>query len=252
MLFYSLAALPVQAQTQPREADVMWERTCWRLLDLREKQNQHLYHPQTTNGHQNLMTLLRDALLVNPTLTAYDPQYDDFRIKLTPAEITAIWTETIHIPRQRPYPPYADDDTVIVRQLDPNSIKKIKLKEHVFFNRQTSQMEVRIVALCPVMERQDPLTGERRGYSDMFWIYFPEFLLTLADKKINLGLGTAVHTLSYADVFLKRYFSSYIYKEDNVYNRKTEDYLRQSLEQLLESDRIKETIRLYEEDLWEQ
>ena len=49
-----------------------------------------------------------------------------------------------------------------------------------------------------------------------------------------------------------RRFEATIYKEDNVYgDRAIKDYISDnSLFQLLESDRIKETIRDKEQDMW--
>ena len=45
-------------------------------------------------------------------------------------------------------------------------------------------------------------------------------------------------------------FNSYIYKESNVYDRKISDYAK-GMDALLESERIKNDIFLYEHDLWE-
>ena len=55
--------------------------------------------------------------------------------------------------------------------------------------------------------------------------------------------------MSYDELFTKRMFSSYVYKESNVYNRSISDY-KQGLDVLLESEDIKEEIFEYESDLW--
>ena len=52
------------------------------------------------------------------------------------------------------------------------------------------------------------------------------------------------------DIFWKRKFSSYIYKESNVYDRKIDTY-KASLDLLLESKRIEHVIFEFEQDLWE-
>lgn len=56
--------------------------------------------------------------------------------------------------------------------------------------------------------------------------------------------------LSYDDIFLQRIFSSYIYKQENVYNRTIAGYTA-GLEALLESEKIKQEIFDYEQFLWE-
>jgi hypothetical protein len=50
-------------------------------------------------------------------------------------------------------------------------------------------------------------------------------------------------------VFQKRYFASYIIKEDNVFDRSIGDYAL-GLDALLESERIKNEMFELEHDLW--
>ena len=50
---------------------------------------------------------------------------------------------------------------------------------------------------------------------------------------------------------MKRMFNSYIMKEDNVYNRRVDDYKANPLDALLESERIKQDMINLEHDLWE-
>jgi hypothetical protein len=49
----------------------------------------------------------------------------------------------------------------------------------------------------------------------------------------------------------KRYFSSYIFAESNVYDNRLINEYAQGQECLLEADRIKEQIFNFEQDLWE-
>jgi len=55
---------------------------------------------------------------------------------------------------------------------------------------------------------------------------------------------------TFEDIFWKRQFASYIYKETNVYERRINEYAT-GMDALLESERIKEEIFNLEHDLWE-
>lgn len=249
---YSQTLEGEQKEMLLREADAVWSRRVWQIIDLREKMNQIFYAPsQPTGMKKNLMLLLQEAIM-NGYVAVYDPLYDDFRVKLSPTEIKAMWTEKIKRTFEKPYPPYEQYDSVIAKTFDPKTIKKIKLKEEWYYNKNSTKMEVKIIGICPVRERYDEQTGTYLGYMDMFWIYFPELRFFLYDKEVLSPFtinGRVIRTFD--DVFRERYFSSFIYKEDNVFDRRVEDYTKYGLDNLLESERIRNSIRDSEDGLGE-
>ena len=60
--------------TNLRQADVMWQKRVWRRIDLRKKQNQVFYFPEEpSQGRKNLFDYIKEGLIDDGTLTAYDP-----------------------------------------------------------------------------------------------------------------------------------------------------------------------------------
>lgn len=83
----------------------------------------------------------------------------------------------------------------------------------------------------------------------IFWIYFPEARHVFVNKNV-VNRNNAATGLTYDDLFVKRLFSSYIVKEDNPEDLRIKDYMSNDLDRLHESERIKNEIMNWEQDLW--
>ncbi|MCF8276027.1 MAG: gliding motility protein GldN [Flavobacteriales bacterium] len=236
--------------THLREADVMWSTRIWRKLDLREKINHPLYYPTEPIKNRRSLTQVIIEAVREGSLTAYDPLDDEFTMTLTKAEIERklSFIDTQYI--ESPDPPYDLQMTVIEEDFQPANVKEFRLKEDWFFDRQKSILDVRIIGIQPVADNIDRTTGEVRGKEPMFWVYFPEARNIFASAEVfNRQNDAERRTME--DIFWKRMFGSFIYKEKNVYDRLVSEYMLNGIDQLLEAEKIKEEIFILEHDLWE-
>jgi gliding motility associated protien GldN len=144
---------------------------------------------------------------------------------------------------------YPNRDTIWYVSKD---IVQYKIKEDWFFDKERSVLDVRILAIAPVVYdiETNETTGQKsiKGLKDLFWLYFPHCRFVLNNYFVYNDKNDA-QWMSFDDVFWKRRFNSTIYKSSNVYDRKVDSY-RTGVDALMESEKIKEEIRTIEHDVW--
>lgn len=230
-----------------RKADVMWSKRLWREIDFRQKFNQKFYFPTETQANwKSFIVVVLDALKEGQ-ITAYDiSSTDELLVPITYTDIIGRQTDSIYQIMQRPFPPYDEFDTVIYTDFDPTKIMRLRVKEDWYFDNKTSQMMVRIQALCPVMIK------ERNGEEvtePLFWISYADSREVFAQALVFNEFNSAAR-LSYDELFWKRLFSSYIYKEQNVFDRRISQYAT-GVDALIEAERVKTDVFMFEENLWQ-
>ncbi len=227
-----------------READIFWEKRIWRVIDVREKMNKRFTYPQ-----RFFFDIIMDAVM-DERLTAYgivDNEAEDFTETLSKDEAAALVSEVDTFVSFDPET-YEETIEVAYNDLNPEDIKRYRIKEIWFFDENTSTLNVRILGIAPLKEEYDD-QGNFLYELPMFWIYYPDARELFAKEK-TFNPNNDSETMTWHDIFEMRFFSSYIYKESNVYDRRIQDYL-QGVDLLLESEKIRMEIFNYEHDLWE-
>lgn len=143
---------------------------------------------------------------------------------------------------------YDKPDTIWYNSKD---IVEYRLKEDWFFDKQRSEMDVRIIAIAPVVydiELDAEGNEQIRGKKELFWLYFPHCRFVF-NNYYAYNDQNDTQWMSFDDLFWKRRFSSYIYKESNLSDRSIDAYLSGADAQY-ESENITNEIRTFEHDLW--
>ena len=245
-----------QKKTMPlpsvREADVFWSKKVWRIIDLREKMNLPIYYPtKEMDGIMNLISVLLDGIK-NGQITPYDARLDDdFKVPMTFEQVKDAFGAQATTEEKIDFDTGERTSVTVQGEIRPNEIKQYMVKEEWYFDKQTSTLNVRILGLCPIREymRENDTSGQPQRQK-VFWVYYPEVRDLLATNLV-MTPGNDARQMSFDDLFIKRYFNSYIVQESNVYNNRViSDYLS-GKNAMLESKKIENEIFNFEQDLWE-
>ena len=235
-----------------RESDAVWSRTVWRIIDLREKANQHFYYPtREIQGRSNLFNVLLKGV-EEKRITAFDASVADneFNNPIFYNQVKLQFGDSVKRIKVTDINTGDARDSVVTSDIPTHEVKQLEIKEVWYFDKQTSTLQVRILGICPIrVYKKDPKdsTFVRKR---LFWVYYPEIRPLLAKNESLNGFNGA-RSLSFDDLFLTRKFDGYIVKEENTYNNRSIEQYATGEYAAKESERIKNSIFNYEQDLWE-
>ncbi len=223
-----------------READIFWEKRIWRVIDIREKMNLPFAYPE-----RPFFSILMDAATTGE-IKVYSTEDDKFSSLLTPDEVASMGATIDTVITFDPET-YEEQLQVVRNDLNPEDVKRFRLKEVWFFDEETSTLQVRILGIAPLIDVKDE-NGNFRYEKPMFWVYYPAAREILSRERV-FNVGNDASPITWEDLLEMRFFSSYIYKESNVRDRRLLDYLS-GIDLLLEAEKIKQEIFNFEHDLW--
>jgi len=224
------------------ERDILWSKIVYEKIDLNEKLNFPLLFPVNDETYEknrkSLWRILKENIINKRITELYFDRNDNFKDKMSYNDVMEVvsFTELIN---GVPTPP---------EELKSIDITAYRIKGMWYFDKRQGEMKYRLLGLMPVGKNLKDDDGKNN--TDLFWIWYPS-LRKILHKEMVFNEKNNANRISFDQLLISRRFSSYIYKEDNLYgDRPISSYKDKGLQSILESERIKKEILDFEQDMW--
>ncbi len=270
------------------DRDIMFGKTVWEIIDLDERINFPLYYPIDTanigKDRRSLFNTLLSNIKSGKITEVYADEYFNTKKSLKDMSSSFVYKDTLpagieeinnnydlyypkvqpavvkknkkgqiisSTPASTPVAKVLDAQFVNTRELTAQDISGYKIKGYWYFDKRQGELKYRMLGICPVSPEARDVGNDNADVIELFWIYFPSIRDVLHSANAFNDRNSAM-PITFDHLLNARRFDAVIYKEENVYgDRKIDEYMKDNAQmQLLESERVKEKIRDFEQDMW--
>jgi len=245
------SALSVRAQisyptmaTMPE--DVVWRRDIYRQIDLTKDANAGLYYPVEPIGNQmNLFTYIFKLFMLRQ-IPVYEYRLDGNELFNDTSRLNPkAFLDNYHIYYEKTDRGTRIDDS----DIPSKEVTSYYIKESAYYDQSTSTFRTQILALCPIMKREDDFGDGATSYP-LFWVQYKDLAPFLAKQTIMTSNLNNAATMSMDDYFTKHMYEGKIYKTTNMLGRTLAQYCTTDSAMTKEQKRIEKEISDFENNMW--
>lgn len=228
------------------EEDVVWRRDIYRELDLNKDANAGLYYPVEPVGEQvNLFTYIF-KLMLRGNIKVYEYKLDgteDFSDSARVKPKDFLDNYSIYYERV--------DGRVKLDNSDIPSreVKSYYLKESAYFDQRSGTFHTKVLALCPIMSREDDF-GDGATKYPLFWVKYADLEPFLTRQQVMTSNLNNAATMSLDDYFTKNMYEGKIYKTNNMLGQTLAQYCATDSAMEKEQKKIEAELEAFEKNIW--
>lgn len=230
----------------PMSEDVVWRRDIYRELNLNDDANAGLYYPVEPVGSQmNLFTYIF-RLVMRGAVKAYEYRLDGNEVFTDSARVKLLaFLDNYHIFYERVNGRVRIDNS----DIPSREVKSYYIKESAYYDQATSTFHTKVVALCPIMTRDDDFGDVSQSYP-LFWIRYDDIAPYLSKQIIMTSNLNNAATMSVDDYFTKNMYKGKIYKTTNMLGKTLRQYCETDSALTKEQKRIESELETFEKNIW--
>ena len=247
------------------DRDILMGKRIWEVIDLDERVNFPLYFPvegdvMTSPDRRPLYNVLVKGIKDGTITEVYDSSYFTTKKTLKDIEASLFKVDTTDVGREqmnedieayRKGTKKISEEYIRKTEIEAYNVDAYKIVGYWYFDKRQGELKYRLLGICPVVPDVYEMDNPNPEMVELFWVYFPSARDILHEAKAFNNRNSAM-PFTFDHLLNARRFNGVIYLEENVYgDRLIKDYMKENAQmQLLESDRVKEKIRDFEQDMW--
>ena len=230
----------------PMSDDVVWRRDIYRELDLTVDENAGLYYPVEPIGSQmNLFTYIF-KLMMTGNIKVYEYRLDGNEVFTDSARVKPLeFLDNYHI--------YYERDGARVRldnsDIPSREVQGYYLKESAYYDQGTATFHKQVIALCPILMREDDFGDGSQKYP-LFWVKYADLAPFLSKQTIMPSDVNNAATMSVDDYFTMNMYKGDIYKTTNKLGRTLAQYCPTDSAMTEEQKRIEAELEAFEKNIF--
>ena len=226
--------------------DVVWRRDIYRELDLNRDNNAGLYYPvEPIDKQVNLFTYIF-KLALNGYIPVYEYRLDGNEVFTDSARVKMKTVlDNYHIFYEE------KDGKLRVDNSDIPSaeVKLYYLKESAYYDQANSTFHRKVLALCPVMLREDDFGGEASKYP-LFWVKYTDLEPFLSRQTLMTSNLNNAAVMSMEDYFTLNRYEGKIYKTNNMLGKTLAQYCPTDSALAKEQKKIEAELLAFEQNIF--
>ena len=225
---------------------VVWRRDIYRELDLMQGANSGLYYPVEPVGSQmNLFTYLF-KLVLSGQVKAYEYRLDGNESFEADAQVRPLsLLDNYHIYYEKKDGRLKLDNS----DIPSREVKSYYIKESAYYDQNSATFHNKVIALCPIMSREDDF-GDGVSKYPLFWVKYDDVAPFLTKQTIMTSDLNNAATMSMDDYFVKNMYQGKIYKTNNMLGQTLAQYCPTDSAMAKEQKRIEAELIAFEKNIW--